>query len=71
MSSTPIEEPNRVVETYECELYDEIKSINKLIDTLGLKWAQTGGYSEIGIFCLAPPPVRVDIFFYISTSLSW
>ena len=37
MSSTPIEEPNRVIERYECELSDEIKCTNKLIDTLGLK----------------------------------
>ena len=33
MSSTPIEEPNRVVETYECELSDKIKQIKKLNET--------------------------------------
>ena len=37
MSSTPIEEPNRVVETYECELSDKIKQVKKLNETLGLK----------------------------------
>jgi hypothetical protein len=37
MSSTPIEEPSRDVETYECELSDKIKQIKQLIETLGLK----------------------------------
>ena len=37
MSSTPIEEPNRVVERHERDLSDEIMCTNKLIDTVGLK----------------------------------
>ena len=50
MSWTPIEEPNRAVETYECELSNEIKHIKKLNQTLGLKWAQNGGYSVLHKF---------------------